>query len=247
MESSIQNVIFSWSGGKDAAMALFKIKENTDLKIQALLTTINKSLQRVTMHGVPLNLTEAQAKSIGIPLEVVELPENISMVDYTTQMNKVGETHKAKQISKYIYGDINLADLKRFRDTELDKVGIEGVYPLWNQNTKTLAQEFLSKGFKAVVVAVNSKLLNKSFVGRDFDQSFLNDLPEGVDFCGENGEFHTFVYDGPIFTTPIAFKKGAVSYHTYQPTKEDEDCFCCDPEPDHQWDKGFWFCDLQAT
>ena len=246
MDTPKKNVIFSWSGGKDASMALWETLTNSNIKVERLLTTINKQLQRVTMHGVPLSLMQRQAELIGISLQTVELPENISMSKYNDVMQEVGENHKSEGITEYIYGDINLVDLRDFRNEELKKVGLSASYPLWNKNTTQLANNFISNGFKAIVVAANSKLLTESFVGREFDSSFLNDLPEGVDPCGENGEFHTFVYDGPIFKSPILFKKGQTTYQTYNPKEEDDQCFCTEENPDSNWDKGFWFCDLEA-
>ncbi len=245
MRSGKNQVVLNWSGGKDASLALWRIWKDNILKPHILLTTINGDLQRVTMHGVPVSLIEKQANQIGLPLEFTELPENISMTKYSEITERVALKHKNQGVTKYVYGDINLEDLKKFRDKELSKSGIEGIYPLWNSNTSELAQEFINSGFKAIVVAISSKVLDESFVGREFDQTFLDDLPATVDPCGENGEFHTFVYDGPIFKNRIEFKTGKVTYKQYSPSKDDDDCFCCDSDTQTAWDKGFWFCDLQ--
>ena len=244
MEMQQEKVIFNWSGGKDATMALAAMLQDNSIKIEQLVTTINGNLQRVTMHGVPVSLIRKQAKSMRLPLHFLELPEDISMTRYSEITQTAAKVHKEDGITKYVYGDIFLEDLKSFRDKELAINGIEGIYPLWKKDTKELANTFINDGYKAIVVATNSKLLNKNFVGKEFDNDFLNNLPEGVDPCGENGEFHTFVYDGPIFKEPISFTKGEPTYKTYSPKQEGDDCFCCDPEEDKSWDKGFWFCEL---
>ena len=244
MKMQQEKAVFNWSGGKDATLALALILKNDSIKIDRLITTINGNLQRVTMHGVPVSLMEKQANSLDIPLSFLELPEDISMTRYSEITQELAQTHKNQGISKYIYGDIFLEDLKQFRDKELAINQIEGIYPLWKKNTSELAKYFIDEGYKAIVVATNSKLLNENFVGKYFDHSFLAMLPEGVDPCGENGEFHTFVYDGPIFKEPIPFTKGKPTYKTYSPKAEDDDCFCCDSEEDKTWDKGFWFCEL---
>jgi uncharacterized protein (TIGR00290 family) len=246
MESPRKSV-FSWSGGKDASMALMEIMKSEKSDIHTLMTTVNKRLQRVTMHGVPIELIQNQADSIGLDLEVVGLPEDINMADYSKLMHSVAVNHQKQGVSEYIYGDINLEDLRLFRDTELKQAQLKSRYPLWEKNTLELAKEFIRAGFKAIVVAVNSNVLNESFAGRIFDNSFLTDLPADVDPCGENGEFHTFVFDGPIFNRPVLFKKGEISYHTYKTNVEVVDCFCCDIVPIKDWDKGFWFCDLSAN
>lgn len=247
MKTLKDQVIINWSGGKDASMALWQIWKNPHLKPIALLTTINGNLQRVTMHGVPVSFIQKQADLIGLPLELTELPENISMTSYNEITKKVALAHKKIGVSTYVYGDINLEDLKAFRDKELAKSEIKGLYPLWGRDTKVLSQEFISTGFKAIVVAVSSRVLDKSFAGREFDQSFLNDLPDNVDPCGENGEFHTFVYDGPLFPIPISITPGEITYKKYSSSRDDDDCTCNDTDTQDEWDKGFWFCDLMEN
>ena len=238
-------VIFSWSGGKDASMALHTIQTEGIHHIDSLLTTINGSLQRVTMHGVPAALIEKQAQEIGLPLFFTPLPDNISMEMYSEITKRQAEVHKDSGIYGYVYGDINLEDLRAFREKELSENNLVGIYPLWEKNTLDLAREFIKSGFKAIVVTVSSRVLDKTFVGREFDAQFLRDLPSDVDPCGENGEFHTFVYDGPIFSQPIPIKVGDKTYKNYSPSKDDDNY---SSESDNEtWDKGFWFCDLQTS
>jgi len=242
----MKNTILNWSGGKDAALTLHYLLQNDTIKVTSLLTAINKKRRRITMHGVHESLLNAQAESIGLSVEKIELPENISMEKYSGIINSIAEKHFKNNISKYAYGDINLEDLKSFRNKELAKSGIEGVYPLWGRNTLDLAKEFISLGFKAIIVAISSDKLDDSFVGRTFDLELINDLPKTVDPCGENGEFHTFVFDGPIFKRPIGFSRGAVTSKSYTPSDEDENCFCND-EDQKDWDTKFWFIDLKLN
>jgi uncharacterized protein (TIGR00290 family) len=240
----MRNTILNWSGGKDAALTLHHLLQDNTVKIHSLLTAINKKRRRITMHGVHESLLIAQADSIGFKVEKLELPENISMAKYSEIVSSFAKKHFENKISHYAYGDINLEDLRVFRNQELMKSGIKGMYPLWGRNTLDLAKEFIFLGFKAVVVAVSSDKLDKTFAGRQFDLEFLNELPSSVDPCGENGEFHTFVYDGPIFSKPIPVEIGKISTQTYKPTEGDEDCFC-EEEKQKNWDTTFYFCDLK--
>lgn len=248
MKDINKKVIINWSGGKDATMALYEYLKDHDLQsIHSLSTTINENLQRITMHGVPVSLLKTQSEALGIKVFTTGLPEDISMNKYSEIMHSKALSDYNAGIKTYIYGDINLEDLREFRDKELSRSKIKATYPLWGKNTKDLAEQFINAGFKAIVVATSSKLLDETFVGREFDHKFLADLPKIVDPCGENGEFHTFVYDGPIFNAPVRFIKGKKTYKTYEPKQEDAECFCCEKDSDNTWDKGFWFCDLQST
>jgi uncharacterized protein (TIGR00290 family) len=242
----MRNTILNWSGGKDATMALHQLREEKDVKIVSLLTTINAERRRITMHGVHEDLLQAQIKSIGESVELMELPENISMDKYSKITQGVAKNHFKEGVTHYAYGDINLTDLRQFRDTELAKNNITPIYPLWEKPTADLAQEFIKLGYKAIIVATSSNKLDDSFVGKLYDENFLNSLPKDVDPCGENGEFHTFVFDGPIFKTPINVTVGDKTYQTYTPSKNDDDCFC-DKEDQQDWDKGFWFCELSLN
>ena len=242
----MKKTILNWSGGKDATMALHQLRADQNVKIVSLLTTINGERRRITMHGVHEDLLQAQVQSLGESVELMELPENISMDKYAEITNNIAKNHTKKGISHYAYGDINLEDLRKFRDTELQKNNLTPIYPLWGKPTSELAQEFIKLGYRAIVVATSSNKLDESFVGRLYDQEFLNSLPQDVDPCGENGEFHTFVFDGPIFNTPLNINIGKKTYQTYKPSNNDDDCFC-EKEDQKDWDKGFWFCELSLA
>ncbi|MFV0248495.1 MAG: diphthine--ammonia ligase [Tenacibaculum sp.] len=208
--------LFSWSGGKDSALALYYALQDKSLQIKELLVNINKEALRVSMHGLRLRLAQKQARAIGMPLNVLGLSSEITMEDYNSLMH--GKMRKAKKqgITRVIFGDICLDDLKSYRERQLAKCGIKGHYPLWKKNTLTLVKEFIQLGFKAILIAVDASKLDKSFVGRAIDHNLLSDLPPSVDPCGENGEFHSFVFEGPIFKKPISFKKGEIVSKTYK-------------------------------
>ena len=236
----MKKTFLNWSSGKDASLSLHLLNQSEQFSVEALLCTVNKDLQRVSMHGLRESLLDKQAEAIGLPLRKVYLSQYISMEQYNKEMtiavNKLkddGYTHSA-------FGDIFLEDLRDYRVEQLQKVGLNDVFPLWKKDTTKLIRKFLNLGFKAIVVCVNAKLLDKSFAGRILDEDFLKDLPQNVDPCGENGEFHTFVFDGPIFKYPIAFERGPVVSRSYKPTQNSDDCF----SDDTKWDTEFWFCDL---
>lgn len=229
---------FNWSGGKDSAFALWRVLKGTKFKVEYLLTSMNSFHDRVSMHGVRRKLLEAQAGSLNIPLTTIELPEQPSMAEYETALIDKIKWIKELGITHSIFGDIFLEDLKIYREQKLASVGIQCVFPIWKKDTKNLITEFLDDGFKAVVVCINEKFLDKSFCGRMIDENFLNDLPSTVDPCGENGEFHSFVYDGPLFKYAIPFVKGEIIYKEYK-VPENNDVIS-DPEKSY----GFYFCDL---
>lgn len=232
------HAFFNWSGGKDSALALYKIRQQNRYKIHCLLTSVNAVHNRISMHGVRRELLLAQASSIGIPLTTIELPEQPGMSDYeNAMMQKVNELKNAG-CDHAIFGDIFLEDLKIYREQKLATAGIGCVFPLWTIDTTKLVHEFLDLGFKTIIVCVNEQYLDKSFCGRMIDKDFLNDLPPNVDPCGENGEFHSFVFDGPVFKTPIDFKKGEIVHRTYAAPKNAEDSSTANA------DDGFYFCDL---
>jgi uncharacterized protein (TIGR00290 family) len=225
---------FNWSGGKDSALALWKVLKEKKFEIEYLLTSMNSFHDRISMHGVRRDLLEAQASSLNIPLTTIELPEESSMAEYETAiMNKVNH-FKEKDITHSIFGDIFLEDLKQYREQKLATAGIQCVFPIWKKDTKQLLKEFVDEGFKAIVVCINERFLDKRFCGMMIDQNFINKLPSTVDACGENGEFHSFVYDGPIFKYRIPFVKGEMVYKEYT-----------SPGTTRKND-GFYFCDLLA-
>ncbi len=226
---------FNWSGGKDSAIALYKALQENNLQIEKLLTSVNSHHKRISMHGVREGLLELQAKSIGIPLMKLYLPEQPDMDTYNQLMRKTVESIKNEGIHQTIFGDIFLEDLRKYREEQLAKVGIKAHFPIWKTDTKSLLKEFLDLGFKTIIVCVKADLLDESFAGRIIDASFFDDLPDDVDPCGENGEFHTFVFDGPIFKQPIPFKIGETIYRSYDAPKD---------ENDSNAKMGFWFCDL---
>lgn len=229
---------FNWSTGKDSSLALYYAKQNPALRIDRLLTSVNSHYNRVSMHGLRRELLEEQAKSIGLPLSTIELPEQPSMEDYGKIMRNTVDQLQADQFTDCIFGDIFLEDLREYRENQLAPFGIKAHFPLWKKDTRELMHDFISLGFKAIVVCIKSDLLDKSFVGRELNLDFINDLPPNVDPCGENGEFHTFCYDGPIFDRPVNFEIGEKTFREYDHPK-DEDADSEVPEK-----LGFWFCDL---
>lgn len=237
--------IFNWSSGKDSALSLYKILQNRDYKIEYLLTSVNEQFQRISMHGVRVELLEAQAKSIGLPLKIMQIPEMPTMEVYENVMMQTLTELKKEGITHSVFGDIFLEDLRKYREVQLAKIGFEGVFPIWKIPSEELIQEFIQLGFKTIVVCVNERYLDKSFVGRIIDQDFINDLPENVDVCGENGEFHTFTFDGPIFSKPINFEIGEIVYRKYErPKTENSSDTACDTIASDAFDYGFWYCDL---
>lgn len=228
--------LFNWSSGKDSALALHKTLQENQYEVCTLLTSINREFQRISMHGVHVLLLEQQASLLGIPLTKMELPKEPSMEEYQEIMNTTMAEIQAQGITHSIFGDIFLEDLRQYREKQLNIIGMQAVFPLWKQNTSDLIREFLHLGFKTIVTCVNGTYLDKSFAGRIIDQQFLDDLPDNVDPCGENGEFHTFTFDGPIFKSPVQFEIGETVKKTYPKPKTN-------PE-DGDEDYIFWFCDL---
>lgn len=237
-----KNAVFNWSGGKDSALALYHTKRDSEFTIKKLLTSVNSAHDRVSMHGVRTCLLQQQAQSIGIALQELRLPEQPTMSEYNALLTSLNTDLKKEGITHSIFGDIFLEDLKKYREDQLASVGIKGHFPLWKRDTKAVIDEFLDLGFKTIVVCTKSSLLGEEFVGKIIDKDFLKELPKNVDPCGENGEFHTFVFDGPIFNEPIPFTIGEKVYRTYEAPKKKEDaCFSATPETKSM---GFHFCDL---
>ncbi len=228
-----KKAIFNWSSGKDSALALMEVIEQNEYDIHCLFTSINKEAQRVSMHGVRKELLEEQALSLGISLQILALPETPSMEDYDHYMSRKMNEFVSEKVAYSIFGDINLEDLRQYREHQLASVGLKAVFPLWRRPTANIIKDFIDKGFKAVVTCVSDKYLDASFTGRVIDKSFLSDLPKEVDPCGENGEFHSFVFDGPMFKFPIAYKLGEVVHKVYDSGKEKK-----------SHDTGFYFRDL---
>ncbi len=242
----MKKAYFNWSSGKDSAFALYKVLQEKEYQIKKLITNVNKDYQRVSMHGLHESLLEAQAESIGIPLEKIMFPADVTMDLYNEKMKEKTSELKSLGLNHAVFGDIFLEDLKNYRDLKLQEVGITGVYPLWKQDTKKLLREFLALGFKTITVCVNAKLLGEEFVGRIIDEDFINDLPENIDVCGENGEFHTFCFDGPIFKKPIEFEIGEKIRRSYTLNKDNsQNCHKDTKEEVKNYDTSFRYCDLK--
>lgn len=225
---------FNWSSGKDASFALWLLKNDPNYSVEKLVTTVNTHHDRVSMHGLRTELLLEQAEAIGIPLHIIELPEQPDMETYNQIMLDAVNELKNEGFTHCAFGDIFLEDLRDYREKQLAEHGIQAVFPLWKRDTSELIGDFLDNGFKTITVCINGNLLSEEFVGREINESFLNDLPENVDPCGENGEFHTFCYDGPLFSKPVTFELGEKVLREYE-VKTDEG----------KIEKyGYWFCDL---
>lgn len=203
------------------------------------------------MHGVRVELLDSQARSIGLPLVKMQIPEMPTMEAYENIMAYTMDDLKNRGAEVSIFGDIFLEDLRKYREDKLSGLNLKGVFPLWKIPTTELMREFIDLGFKAISTCVNEKYLDKSFAGRIIDDNFLKDLPDDVDPCGENGEFHTFVYDGPIFKEPVALKKGDIIYRKYSPSKQENnsayDTANQSSNSPGPFENGFWYCDLLST
>lgn len=229
----------NWSGGKDSSLCLYHSIQS-GIHPEVLLTSFNKTYDRISMHGVRRSLLEKQSKSLQIPLQTIELPEQPDMLEYEKEMERAVSSLKQNGFTHALFGDIFLEDLRKYREDQLKKLQIEPVFPIWKKDTTELIHEFIQLGFKAIIVCINSKHLDKSFCGRLIDESFINDYPSTADICGENGEYHSFVFNGPGFSHPIDFTKGEIVYKEYRtPTSTNKDCFTT---PDEH--TGFYFCDL---
>ena len=242
-----EKVIFNWSGGKDSALCLHKIMLEQRYEIMCLLTTISQPYQRISMHGVRSGLLDIQAERIGLPLLKIQIPEMPTMETYDHTMAAALSDLKKRGVTASVFGDIFLEDLRKYREDKLGELNIKGIFPLWKIPTGKLIRVFIDGGFKAITTCVNSKHLDKSFVGRIIDDDFLKDLPGGVDPCGENGEYHSFVYDAPFFSAPVEFEKGDIVYRTYSAPAQ-VDPLTPDPDAadntDSPFNSGFWFYDL---
>jgi len=200
-------VLLSWSGGKDSALALHSLRASEDFKPAGLLTTINEDYDRVSVHGVRRELLERQAESIGLPLHQVLIPKDCPNAVYEERLAAV---LRAQDLRHVAFGDLFLEEIRHYREKQMAALGLEPLFPVWGLDTAQLAQRFIDQGFEAVLVCVDSEQLDPFFTGRPFDEALLSDLPAGVDPCGENGEFHTFVHAGPIFREPIGITLGRV-------------------------------------
>jgi uncharacterized protein (TIGR00290 family) len=237
----MKQALMNWSGGKDSALALYQILQKAEYEVKYLLTSINETFERVSMHGVRVELLAKQAQSLGLPLQKLYLPEMASMDIYSQRMEEMMQKMRAEGIEYSIFGDIFLADLREYREKQLQKVSMQGIFPIWQRNSTQLIEEFIDVGFQAILVCVNEKYLPKEFVGRLIDQDFLKELPKNIDPCGENGEYHSFVFAGPIFKEKIDFEMGEIIYRNYSPISNQND----NTHSNTNWDTGFWYLDLK--
>ncbi len=203
-------VLVAWSGGKDSALALRAVLADPSLKVEALLTTVTREYDRISVHGVRRSLLHAQVHALGLPLLEMEIPASCDNATYEAALAAALRTARARNHSlhRYVFGDLFLEDVRRYREERLAPLGMQPIFPLWGRDTRELARVFIDDGFRAVVVCVDTTLLDASFSGREYDASFLAELPAGVNPCGENGEFHTFVYDGPLFRERVELSIG---------------------------------------
>ncbi len=233
-----EKVLFCWSGGKDSAMALHLVLKENQYEVVALLTTLNANVKRVSMHGVREKLLEQQAASIGLPLLKVYVSEGTN-TEYERAMEDLLLKQKELGVTKVIFGDIFLEDLRAYRENNLSKVGLIAEFPLWKRNTNELITFFLLSNFKTVTCCVSDAYFGKENVGAEITKEFIKALSYNVDPCGENGEYHTFCYDGPVFKTPIKFSIGEKIYKPLEiSTTGREVCTAV------SLTKGFWYCDL---
>jgi uncharacterized protein (TIGR00290 family) len=203
-------ILFCWSGGKDSAMALHALLQRNDVRVTALLTTVTGGYERISMHGVRRELLERQAQSIGLPLHEVRIPPQCVNPIYEARMEEALGVHYQAGVRTVAFGDIFLEDLRAYREKNLARIGMTAIFPIWKRDTRELIRSFHAARFRSIAVCVDPKVLDRSFAGRELDQQFFLDLPSAVDPCGENGEFHTFVFDGPVFHKPISVRTGEI-------------------------------------
>lgn len=206
----MKKVLLSWSSGKDSAWTLHLLRQQPDVQVAALVTTFNSAANRVAMHAVRRALVEAQAQRIGIPLWSVDLPWPCSNPEYEERMRAVCQRASAEGITAVAFGDLFLQDIRDYRVEQMQGTGLEPLFPVWQIPTAQLARDMIAAGLKAKVTCVDPSKLQKSFAGRDYDLRLLETLPSAIDPCGENGEFHTFVHDAPVFSSPISVQMGEV-------------------------------------
>ncbi len=220
-----ERILVAWSGGKDSALALHELKKSGLYEIESLFCTLTEDFDRVSMHGVRRILIERQALAVGYPLKEVFIPYPCSNEPYESLMTDALQPYRDSGIQIVVFGDIFLEDIKRYREDQMKKIGMTCLFPLWGRDSLKLARSFVDAGYRAVITCVDSARLDRTYAGRIIDHTLLKDLPEGVDPSGENGEFHTFVFDGPLFRQPVTFEVGEIRLR----------------------DERFYFCDLIPT
>ncbi|MBI3610445.1 MAG: adenine nucleotide alpha hydrolase [Nitrospirae bacterium] len=205
-----KKTLLSWSSGKDSAWALHLLRQRDDIEVVGLFTTVNAEFQRVAMHAVRLELLKRQAEAVGLPLETLNIPNPCSNLQYESVMKEFVERSRESGIACMAFGDLFLQDIRSYREAKLKDTGITPLFPLWEIPTDRLARQMISEGLRAYLTCVDPKKLPARFAGREFGPSLLDELPESVDPCGENGEFHTFAVDGPMFRAPVKVNVGEV-------------------------------------
>ncbi len=239
-----EKAIFCWSGGKDSALCLHRVLRAGDYEVVCLLTTCNAHFHRVSMHGVRVELLEAQAAAIGLPLEKIFVGQPSTNEEYAAKMEAVLRRYKTLGVETVIFGDIFLEDLRLWRENNLAKIGMRGLFPLWKIDSRLLLEEFVALGFGSILCCVNDAYLDETFAGKKIDYDFLNTLPPHVDPCGENGEYHSFAFAGPIFKQPLRIRVGEKIYRPIEQTHPTS--AVCPPSSDaaKRPTQGFWFCEL---
>jgi uncharacterized protein (TIGR00290 family) len=237
-----KRVIFSWSGGKDSSYSLNKVLNDDQYEVVYLLTTLNSEFKRISMHGVKEELLDAQAESIGIPQLKVWVGQGTNE-EYEKQMSEMLLKAKAEGIETVLFGDIFLEDLREYRESNMAKLGMKVEFPIWNIDTNFLIKDFIEKGFKTVTCCVNDAFFNEDWVGKEIDENFINELPDNLDPCGENGEYHTYCYEGPIFKNPIKIEVKEKIYRQLEIKVTDS---VCSSESEIKT-KGFWFSELDLV
>lgn len=218
-----RKTLLAWSSGKDSAWALQLLKQQPDIDVVGLFCTVNEEFNRVAMHAVRVELLRQQAQSVGLPLDIIEIPNPCSNQDYEQRMRAFVDKAKQADIKCFAFGDLFLEDIRKYREKNLKGTGIEPIFPVWGVATEKLSQGMIVGGLRARITCIDPKHMPEELVGREYNESFLRDLPQGVDPCGENGEFHSFVFDGPMFRYPLNITVGEVVHRD-----------------------GFVFCDLLA-
>lgn len=236
--ASRKKVTISWSGGKDATFSLYKIQQSHVFEVVHLHTVVDATTLRVGMHGIPEALIKEQAVAIGLPLRILYLEKSESNEKYELLMKEFYESCAQEGIEAVVFGDIFLEDLRRYRETLLLASNLTGIYPLWKINTENLLTDFINTGFKTLVCCANAEYFVENEVGKTIDHTFIRWLPPNVDPCGERGEFHTFVYDGPLFAKSLDVRRGRVVQHQYEFDVRAED------ETLHRKKSTFWFQEL---
>jgi uncharacterized protein (TIGR00290 family) len=202
--------ILSWSSGKDSAYALWVLRQDPEVEVVALLTSMNSAVDRVSMHGVRESVLEKQAQATGLPLVKISLPDLCTNDDYQAAMGRFVTEARQGGVEAMAFGDLYLADVRSYRETQLAGTGLVPLFPLWGRPTRALAEEMIAAGMEAVITCVDTEVLDRSFLGRTFDHSLLRELPESVDPCAENGEFHSVAVAGPMFDCPLCVTVGDV-------------------------------------